>query len=354
MSCKISTDSALVIGPVLKEVPNYQATKRRFLSDINLKVLNMKNTSRQDFRKIRVAAVQAEPVFLDLDATTKLACELIKQASEQKADLIAFPEAFIPTFPNWYESIGEGQMSRELDKRLFLNSVEVPGEHIQAIADACKLGSINAVVGINERINGTTGTMHNTHVHINREGTIVSKHQKYVATTGERQVHGPGKTGHLNSFKTDFGVVSGLICGENSNPLGMYAAAVNYPVVHVASWPSYFADYFPMHHAIHTASAGLAYSLKCFAVNAVSRISEAYIEEVAQTTEQREFLTEQRALKKGALILNPLGQVIAQGCGSDDDLLYADLDLSDVIIPKMFIDPAGHYNRPELFAELFE
>lgn len=314
----------------------------------------MNNTTRQEFRKIKVAAVQAESVFLDLDATTNLACELIKQASEQKADLIAFPEAFIPTFPNWYESIGEGPLARGFDKRLFLNSVEVPGEHIQAIADACRLGSINAVVGINERINGTTGTMHNTQVHITRDGTIVSKHQKYVPTSGERQVHGPGNTGHLNTFKTDFGVVSGLICGENSNPLGQYAAAVNYPVVHVASWPSYFADYFPMHHAIQTASAGLAYSLKCFAINAVSRISEAYIEEVAQSEEDRKYLLEQRALKKGALILDPLGRVIAQGCGSDDDLLYADLDLSDVIIPKLIIDTAGHYNRPAIFAELFK
>ena len=54
-----------------------------------------------------------------------------------------------------------------------------------------------------------------------------------------------------------------------------------YPVVHVSSWPLYFAPYFPMHHAIQTASAGLAFALKCFVVNAVSRISEAYIEAVA-------------------------------------------------------------------------
>uniref|UniRef100_UPI003B63B46B nitrilase-related carbon-nitrogen hydrolase n=1 Tax=Enterobacter cloacae complex sp. TaxID=2027919 RepID=UPI003B63B46B len=56
---------------------------------------------------MRVAAVQAEPAFLDLDATTELACELIRQASEKGADLIAFPEAFVPSFPNWYESSGK-------------------------------------------------------------------------------------------------------------------------------------------------------------------------------------------------------------------------------------------------------
>lgn len=310
--------------------------------------------TRQEFKKIRIAAVQAESIFLDLDATTELAIRLIRAAAEQKADLIAFPEAFIPTFPNWYESLPEGGLVRGFDKRLFLNSVEVPGEHIQAIADACGEGSINAVIGINERLNGASGTMFNSQVHITRDGRIAGKHQKYVPTTGERQVHGLGRTGHYNAFKTDFGVVSALICGENSNPLGQYAAAVQYPVVHVASWPSYFGKFLPMHHVIETASAGLAYSLKCFAVNAVSRLSEDYINEVAVVPEEYDYLQTQRASKKGAVIIDPLGRKIADGSGSDDELLFADIDLSDVIIPKLVQDTAGHYNRPELFAELFE
>lgn len=313
----------------------------------------MAHSERQTFRKIRVAGVQAEPVFLDLDGTTQKAIDLIGQAAAQGADLIGFPEAFIPTFPNWYETIGEGPLARGFDLELFKHSVEVPGEHIQAVAEACKKGNINAVVGVNERLNGTTGTMWNTQVHITRDGVIAGKHQKYVPTSGERQVHGPGRTGHNNAFKTDFGVVSGLICGENSNPLGQYAAALQYPVVHVSSWPLYFAPYFPMHHAIHTASAGLAYSLKCFVVNAVSRIPLTYIDAVATTPEARAFLLEQRSLKKGALILDCLGRKIAEGCGSDDEILVADIDLEDVIIPKLVIDFAGHYNRPDVFSPLF-
>lgn len=309
--------------------------------------------SRMTFPKIKVAAVQAEPVFLDLEATTKLACDLIEQAAGQGADLIGFPEAFIPTFPNWYETIGESVLARSLDKRLFLNSVEVPGEHIQVIADTCGRVGINAVVGVNERNAGTTGTMHNTQVHITRNGRIVGKHQKYVPTTGERQLHGLGTTGHYNSFKTDFGTVSALICGENANPLGHYAAAIKYPVVHVASWPSYFAPYAPMHHTIHTAAVSVAYSMRAFVVASVARISEAYIDAVGVRDGDRKFLLEQRALKKGAMIVSPRYQVIAQGDGDDSPLLFADIDLSDVITPKLFIDTAGHYNRPDIFAELF-
>ncbi|MFE7420273.1 nitrilase-related carbon-nitrogen hydrolase [Rhodococcus sp. NPDC057529] len=309
---------------------------------------------RLNLRKIRVAGVQAEPAFLDLDKSTAKAIDLIERAGAEGADLIGFPETFIPSYPNWYETLGESPKSRNFDRELFKNSVEIPGEHISAVASACARARVNAVVGVNERRNGATGTMWNTNVHINREGVIVSKHQKYVPTTGERQVHAPGNTGYLNSFKTDFGTVSALICGENSNPLGLYAAALSYPVVHVSSWPAYFYPYFPMHHAIQTASAGLAYSLKTFVVASVARIPENYIDAVAETDEQREFLIQERALKKGALVIDPTGKVVADGSGSDDELLIVDIDLEDVVIPKMVADFAGHYNRPELFAPLFE
>ncbi len=313
----------------------------------------LKSNGRLVFGKIRLAAVQAEPAFIDLDRSTEIACNLIEQAAEHGAQLIGFPETFLPFFPNWYETLPDNALTRGFDKELFKNSVEIPGEHIEAVAAACKRGRISAVVGVNERLAATTGTMFNTQVYITRDGNIQGKHQKYVPTIGERQVHAPGRTGHYNAFTTDFGAVSALICGENSNPLGVYAAALHYPLVHVASWPLYFAPPLPMSEAILTATRGLAYSLKCFVINSVSRIPQAYIDAVAGTSEWRTFLSEQRARKTGATILDPLGRVIADGAGKDEDLLFADVDLEDVIIPKFVHDFAGHYNRPEIFAPLF-
>lgn len=311
-------------------------------------------SSRLSFKTIRVAAVQAEPAFIDLDRSTEIACRLIAKAASEGAQLIGFPESFVPFFPNWYETLPENGLTRGFDKELFKHSVEVPGEHIDAMAFACKQGGIHAVVGVNERLAATTGTMFNTQVHITRDGVMAGKHQKYVPTIGERQVHAPGRTGHYNAFTTDFGSVSSLICGENSNPLGIYAAALHYPLVHVASWPLYFAPPLPMGEAIRTATAGLAYSLKCFVINSISRIPQDYIEAVAPSAEWRTFLDEQRATKPGATILDPLGRIIADGSGRDDDLLFADINLEDVIIPKFVHDVAGHYNRPELFAPLFD
>lgn len=314
----------------------------------------MSPDDHNSMRTVRVAAVQAEPSFIDLDESVEIALHLIREAAAGGAELIAFPETFLPCYPNWWESVPEGPLVRSFDVELFKNSVEIPGRHVDALAETCGQHSIYAVLGVNERMPNTTGTTWNTQVHITRDGTIAGKHQKYVTTSGERQIQAPGRTGHYNSFRTDFGTVSGLICGENSNPLAMYAAAVNYPVIHVAAWPSYFYDYFPMRHAIHTASAGLAYALKTFVINACSRISAEYIDKVGVIPENREFLVAERARKHGALILDPLGRIIADGTGDEADLIFADLDIRNVLTGKLIHDVAGHYNRPELFAPLFQ
>jgi hypothetical protein len=47
----------------------------------------------------RVAAVQAEPAWFDLEAGVKKVIQLIRDAASHDAQIIAFPEAFIPGYP---------------------------------------------------------------------------------------------------------------------------------------------------------------------------------------------------------------------------------------------------------------
>ena len=47
--------------------------------------------------KLRAAAVQAAPVFLNRDATVQKVARLTKEAKDNGADLVVFPESFIPT-----------------------------------------------------------------------------------------------------------------------------------------------------------------------------------------------------------------------------------------------------------------
>jgi nitrilase len=291
-------------------------------------------------------------VFLDRDATVEKAAGLIGEAAEAGADVIGFPEGFIPGHPGWVEVLPPDGLALDLSKRLFQNAVEIPSAATSAVADACAAGEIAAVVGLCERMPRTTGTLFNTQLFVDRSGRVLEKHQKFVPTVGERLVHGPGTTGSVNALELDEEVtVSGLICGENSNPLAQYATACAYPTVHVASWPQHFSPELPMQPVIELASRGLAYSLKVFVINAVTAIGEGMIDAYGdeRTTP---FLRSDEARGRASIVA-PSGDILAEADGFGEQLVLADVDPSDVIIPKFVHDTAGHYNRPELFSHLF-
>ena len=236
-------------------------------------------------------------------------------------------------------------------RQLFSQAVEVPGPEVTAIQEACKDANINVVIGINERRPNTTGTLFNTQLFISRTGDLLHKHQKYVPTLGERLVHAPGTTGSKASVQTDFGCLSSLICGENGNPLAQYSLSLDYPVVHVASWPSHFAPGQDMLDGILVASKGLANSLACYVINSVALVDEDAIRAYG-TDETRGFL-EAESEKGRATIVGPGSQILAGPLEKGEGILYADVDLGSLVECKYGFDYAGHYNRPELFAHHF-
>lgn len=300
---------------------------------------------------VRVAAVQAAPVFLDLEATVAKAITLIERAGRSGADLVAFPEGFVPGHPGWVELLPQDGRALELSKRLFKNAVEIPGAAVDAIAEACREHEIAAVVGVCERLPRTTGTLFNTQVLIDHQGRLAAKHQKFVATVGERLVHGPGTTGSINAFDVKGTTVSALICGENSNPLAQYATARAYPAVHVAAWPQHFNPAVEMQPIIEIVSKALAYTLKSFVLNSVTTISDEMIDAYGDESTAA-FLTSESARGRSSVI-GPSGAVCAEAPDFGEQLVIADVDPDDVIIPKFVQDTAGHYNRPEIFAHLF-
>ncbi|HEV2570094.1 MAG TPA: carbon-nitrogen hydrolase family protein [Beijerinckiaceae bacterium] len=309
-------------------------------------------------KTLRLAAVQAAPVFLDRELSTQKACELIREAGRNGADIVGFPEGFIPGHPGWQELIpATSELSLTLGRRLFKNAVEVPGPSVDALSAACREAGVYAVVGVNERRADTTGSLFNTQLFFGKDGTLLHKHQKIVPTIGERVFHTPGTTGSKASVKTEIGTISGLLCGENANPLFQYAVGLDYPVVHVASWPSHFGpglalDGLGMQETIALITQGCAYALKCFVINSVAAMSDDIIEAYGVDAAASAFLKE-RSNHGGTSIIGPGGQIIAGPLPPGEAILYADVRLDDVIIPKFIHDFAGHYNRPDLFASLF-
>ena len=301
-------------------------------------------------KKLKLAAVQASSIFLNREGSVEKACRLIREAGAHGADLIGFPEGFIPAHPTWFHfQPTSSKKSLMLGRELFKNSVEIPSAATEALGEACRQADIIAVVGLCEKMPHTTGTMYNSQIFIDRTAEIIGTHRKLVPTLGERIVHTGGSGDTMKAFPTFFGNISGLLCGENSNPLASFILAAMHTVVHVAAWPAHFDLSTWMQDIIMAATRGLAYQLKAFVINAVGVVTDEMIEAYALTDEDRQLM--QKAKNAGAAtIIGPLGQIIAGPLPAGDGILYADVDLDDLLIPKLIADFGGHYNRFDLFS----
>ena len=306
------------------------------------------HAARMNRESFRIGAVQAAPVFLDLKASVHKAVSLIESAGRLGVSVLGFPEGFLPGHPGWVELLPFDSTSQHLAQLLFEQAMEVPGPAVRQLQSACRANAVNVVMGMCERRAGTTGTLFNSQLFISAGGDVVGVHQKYVPTVGERLVHAPGQTGSSCGFDLDIGTVSGLICGENSNPLAQYAAAVAYPVVHIASWPQHFSPNLDMAAVIPMVSRGLAYSLKTHVANSATLVSPEMVN--AYGAQFEEFLT---AVDARSSIVGPSGDILAIAETGAEQIVHAEVSARDLIVPKFVHDVAGHYNRPELFVHLF-
>jgi len=300
--------------------------------------------------RVRVAAVQAAPVFLDREATVEKACRLIQEAGRAGAQVVAFPEGFVPGHPLWYHfHPATGERSREYAARLFANAVTVPGPETEALGQACKRVGAWAVVGVCEKQRGTTGTLYNSLVFLSPRGRVEHVHRKLTPTVGERLVHAPGRPVGLRVLDTEVGRLSGLICGENSNPLAVFVLLSQHTMIHVASWPNLPGrGMLPRSERALLAGRAFAFTAKAFVVNACGTVDDRMREMLAYTDEDCAFLACPE-LAGGSSVVGPSGEVVAGPLGPEEAVLYAEVDLERCVYERTVHDFAGHYNRPDVF-----
>ncbi|HKZ84505.1 MAG TPA: nitrilase-related carbon-nitrogen hydrolase [Anaerolineae bacterium] len=160
----------------------------------------------------KIAAVQAAPVFLDREVTVDKACELIAEAGRNDARLVAFPESFIPAYPDWVWAVpaGEEGMLNELYAQLLANAVEIPSTatlrlrsgQAQRLCQAAKDAGTYVVIGVTERnVEASGASLYNTLLYIDVQGNILGKHRKLVPTGGERLVWARGDGSTLDVFQ---------------------------------------------------------------------------------------------------------------------------------------------------------
>lgn len=299
---------------------------------------------------VKVAAVQAASVFLDREGSAEKACRLIREAGGNGARLIAFPEGFIPTHPVWYHHhVATSAIANKLAVELFKNSVEIPGPEIEALCAAARDANAYVVMGVCEKLPQTLGTMFNTQVWIGPDGTLLGKHQKIMPTVGERLVHTGGFGDTFGAFQTEFGPASGLICGENSNPLAVFALTAEGTRLHVMSWPNHFpTSGDPMRNRVAVDSQAFAQMSKAWVISACGTVDEDMIRKLDVGPEGEKFLRNPDCCG-GSVIVAPNSRVVAGPMGAEEGILYAECNLEVGINMKLRHDFAGHYNRPDIF-----
>ncbi|TMJ00238.1 MAG: carbon-nitrogen hydrolase family protein [Alphaproteobacteria bacterium] len=299
---------------------------------------------------VKVAAVQAASVFLDREGSTAKACRLIREAGANGARVIGFPEGFIPAHPVWYHHhAATAAISNRLAVELFKNSVEIPGPETTALAAATRDADAYVVIGVCEKLPNTTGTMFNTQVYIGPDGRLIGKHQKIMPTVGERLVHMGGFGDTFGAFQSEFGPMSGLICGENSNPLAVFALTAEGTRIHVMSWPNHFpTSGDPMRNRVAVDSQAFAQMSKAFVISACGTVDERMIEMLQAGTEAERFLRNPDC-NGGTVIVAPNSRILAGPMGAEEGILYADCNLELSVQMKLRHDFAGHYNRPDIF-----
>ena len=172
---------------------------------------------------VRVAAIQATPVILDAEASVAKAIDLLGEAARDGVRLAVFPETFIPLYPSgsWGHQAARFDGFDEMWARLWENSVDVPGPHIDRFIKTCAELDVYCVLGVNERESIRPGSLYNTMVLIGPEG-LLWKHRKLMPTMHERLFHGVGSGQDLTVTETPVGRIGGLICWENRMPLARY------------------------------------------------------------------------------------------------------------------------------------
>jgi nitrilase len=290
---------------------------------------------------VKVACVQAEPVVLDREATVDKLERLTAEAAAAGAQLVVFPEAFVPAYPSssWARALAgwAEPAAKEAFALLAREAVAVPGPAEQRIGAAAREHGVWIVTGVTELDPERPSTLYNTLLYHAPDGSLAARHRKLVPTNHERLVWGQGDGGGLRAIATPLGRLGGLICWENYMPLARFALYESGVEIYVAS----------------TADDGDAWQSTLVHV---ARESRAFV--VSPSHFQRadaypaDFplrdLIDGTLGRGGSAVLGPVGAYLAGPLYDEEGILYAELDPARLWEERQRFDPAGHYHRPDV------
>jgi nitrilase len=287
---------------------------------------------------VTVACAQVEPVLFDRAATIDRIAEVAAEVAGKGAQLVLFPETFIPVYPSnrWVRFLAGGQDTKSVFAKLARESLEVPGPDSDRIGEIAREHGLWLAVGANELDPGN-GTIYNALLLYGPDGALALHHRKLVPTNHERLVWGQGDGGGLEAVETGLGRVGGLICWENFMPLARFSLYESGVEIYLAPTAE---DSEQWHDSMkHIARESRAFVLSC----CVYQRASSYPDDV-QLAEGDELVG-----RGGSAILGPDGAYLAEPLWDEEGILYAELDPQRLYEERQRFAPAGHYHRPDVF-----
>ncbi|MDF5757491.1 carbon-nitrogen hydrolase family protein [Spongiactinospora sp. TRM90649] len=290
---------------------------------------------------MRIAAAQVRSAWLDPAAGTEKVLDYLRRAAGQNIDLVAFPETFLSGYPYWLSVTGGAAFDDPRQKTAYSYyldaAVELDGPQLRTITEAVRDLKVFTYLGVSERAGGT---VYCTLVAISPEHGIAGAHRKLMPTYEERLVWGAGDGHGLRTHDVGGVRVSGLNCWENWMPLARQSLYAQGTQVHVSVWPG--STKLTTDITRFIAREGRVYSLAAGAIISYDDVPTGFPfkEELAAHTS---------GYDGGSAIAGPDGRWIAEPVSGEERLVVADIDLATLRGERQNFDPAGHYNRPDVF-----
>jgi predicted amidohydrolase len=298
---------------------------------------------------LKIAIVQHQPEFLNLEGSLKKAGALIRKAAANGSRLVVFGESWFSGYPAWLDhfpgtSLWDHEPTKDTFAAMHRNSLSVASEEFSYLKELAATNQIYLAFGFNEKIESGrgNGSIYNALAILGPDGEVCNHHRKLMPTFSEKLVYALGDGHGLQSVGIPGGRMGGLICWEHWMPHARQALHDSGETIHIALWPS-------VHEVHQLASRHYAFEGRCFVV-AVGQIltldamPPVLVTEEFQTHSRNDFL-----LNGGSCVIDPRGSFIAEPIFNEETIIYAEIDSEVALREKITLDTSGHYARPDVF-----
>ncbi|MBU2979902.1 carbon-nitrogen hydrolase family protein [Alteromonas sp. C1M14] len=299
----------------------------------------------------KVAIVQIPSAILDLAEGVRRAELAIREAAENGASLVVFPESWLTGYPAWVFdlAIWDDAEARYWHGKFLEQCPTINCDSLLPIRQAAADCHVNVLLGLNERARPHAGSIYNSTLLIGTKGETLNVHRKLTPTHTERIAWAQGDASGLKVTQTTSGRVGSLICWEHWHPLMRQTMHFQDEQIHIACWPD-MAD----SHIVSVKH--YAFEGRCFVVSAAQYLRADDVPEALRAAYRKGLGATGPVLEDenlffngGSAVVGPNGEWVVEPLFDQPGILYANIDIDEANQYKHDLDVVGHYSRSDVF-----